>query len=375
MKNKIVISHGHTSIEVLHSMLPFILASRIQDNKYFEFVDYRFSNLFKKNGDLLILIRKYHDGKTSNDNIVNELIKLRKNFTKIVYFDDSAAASVIFFCAFPYVDEYWKRSIFNDLSNYKNKFYGGHLFSHYYHKKFNIDDGSDYFINPILEKNTPIEKLKVSWNIGIGIYPVNQSNIYNNYYPFMRRFLTSMIILPSISPLVYFFDKYLANMKCELKKEINFKKKIHKFSSRFSSASYRRSVGFQRNLFIELTANDKSHLTGYKNKKDFIRETFEVFGVLSPFGWGEICYRDFETIIGGALLIKPNMCHLKTWPDIYQKNYYFPINWDLSNFRDLELLFDQTDFFIEAIYKSREVLFNALNDVTKRCITMIDKVL
>ena len=29
--------------------------------------------------------------------------------------------------------------------------------------------------------------------------------------------------------------------------------------------------------------------------------------MLSPFGWGEICYRDFEAALNGMLLIKPDM--------------------------------------------------------------------
>lgn len=28
---------------------------------------------------------------------------------------------------------------------------------------------------------------------------------------------------------------------------------------------------------------------------------------ISPFGWGKICYRDFEATLCGAASIKPNM--------------------------------------------------------------------
>lgn len=36
---------------------------------------------------------------------------------------------------------------------------------------------------------------------------------------------------------------------------------------------------------------------------------------VSPFGWGETCYRDFEAWLFGAILIKPSMDHVATWPD------------------------------------------------------------
>ena len=37
--------------------------------------------------------------------------------------------------------------------------------------------------------------------------------------------------------------------------------------------------------------------------------------VLSPWGWGETCYRDFGAMAAGAVLIKPDMGHVATWPE------------------------------------------------------------
>ena len=45
---KIVIAHGHTSIEVMHSMTPIILAAKERDDWKWEFVDYRLSNIRRK---------------------------------------------------------------------------------------------------------------------------------------------------------------------------------------------------------------------------------------------------------------------------------------------------------------------------------------
>ena len=60
--------------------------------------------------------------------------------------------------------------------------------------------------------------------------------------------------------------------------------------------------------------------------------------VVSPFGWGEIGVRDFEAFIYGAALIKPDMSHLETWPDIFiPGETYQPIRWD---FEDLEQVID-----------------------------------
>ena len=36
------------------------------------------------------------------------------------------------------------------------------------------------------------------------------------------------------------------------------------------------------------------------------------------FGWGEICYREFESVINGCPFMMPNMSHIKTYPNIYK---------------------------------------------------------
>ena len=37
----------------------------------------------------------------------------------------------------------------------------------------------------------------------------------------------------------------------------------------------------------------------------------------SPFGWGELGVRDYETFIFGAALVKPDMAHTETWPNLF----------------------------------------------------------
>jgi hypothetical protein len=53
---------------------------------------------------------------------------------------------------------------------------------------------------------------------------------------------------------------------------------------------------------------------------------------ISPFGWGEICIRDFESIYSGACLLKPSVDHLNTFPNIFKSNLtYVSLDWDLNN--------------------------------------------
>jgi hypothetical protein len=54
--------------------------------------------------------------------------------------------------------------------------------------------------------------------------------------------------------------------------------------------------------------------------------------VFSPFGWGELCQRDFEAVASGCVLIKPDMSHLSTRPNLFiPGETYIPTRWDFAD--------------------------------------------
>lgn len=68
--------------------------------------------------------------------------------------------------------------------------------------------------------------------------------------------------------------------------------------------------------------------------KEFLRELAASKLCFSPFGYGEVCWRDIEAIQAGSVMIKPDMSHLETLPDLYEPGVtYLPCRWD---FADLE---------------------------------------
>jgi hypothetical protein len=67
-------------------------------------------------------------------------------------------------------------------------------------------------------------------------------------------------------------------------------------------------------------------------RKEYFNELFASKLCFSPFGYGEVCWRDYEAAFAGALLIKPNMDHIASRPDIFQAyRTYVPVKWDLSD--------------------------------------------
>ena len=56
---------------------------------------------------------------------------------------------------------------------------------------------------------------------------------------------------------------------------------------------------------------------------------------LSPFGMGELCYRDLELIQHGCLLIKPDMSKVITEPDFFKPmETYVPVKPDWSDLNE-----------------------------------------
>ncbi|MDZ7812106.1 MAG: hypothetical protein U5L74_02915 [Ideonella sp.] len=55
----------------------------------------------------------------------------------------------------------------------------------------------------------------------------------------------------------------------------------------------------------------------------------------SPFGYGEVCWRDFEAAATGAVLLKPDSQHLTMFPQLLVKNQtYVPLAWDFDGFSE-----------------------------------------
>jgi hypothetical protein len=90
----------------------------------------------------------------------------------------------------------------------------------------------------------------------------------------------------------------------------------------------------------------------------FIAEMRHSKICISPFGYGEVCWRDYEAALTGAALVKPDMSHVETDPDIYIPwETYAPVAWDLSDFADVvqRLLRDEA-LRTKLATQSREVL-------------------
>ncbi len=59
------------------------------------------------------------------------------------------------------------------------------------------------------------------------------------------------------------------------------------------------------------------------NNSKYIDIMLDTKIIFSPFGWGEFCYRDYEALLCGCNLIKPDMGHIDCVPYIQHEIMYF----------------------------------------------------
>ena len=109
------------------------------------------------------------------------------------------------------------------------------------------------------------------------------------------------------------------------------KRRVNEVSCRFGNSYSRNSVGAQRTIMDQVIGRNTSKL----QRIGYFKEMTSSKIVISPFGLGEITLKDFETFLCGAMLLKPDMTHMETWPNFYIPDFTMKTHsWDLEGMQD-----------------------------------------
>jgi len=232
------------------------------------------------------------------------LERLRRAGVRIVYFDRSSTPGSLLAELLPLVDQYYKTAVYADRSNYLRSVYCNRLFSEFYHRANGVDDGMTVSI--ALPSEQDLAKLGVAWNTGLANYSMfgpRLGSLYR-YFPW-RGWFSPPRHFPSPS----------ARRQVPL-------------SCRMNTTYKYASVAYQRLEAARLLSQYRR--TNRISKPSYFRELRNSRIIVSPFGYSEINYKDFETFLNGAVLLKPDMSHLETWPNYFRPNEtYVPIRWSL----------------------------------------------
>ncbi|WP_316791775.1 glycosyltransferase family 1 protein [Pedobacter frigoris] len=272
-----------------------------------------------KDADCLLIHSRYFSGwqnlntrsEQNEHELLAFLLEMKQCSGKLIWFDAADSTGSGDFSIIPFVDVFLKKQI---LKN-----------SEYYSAENGIKD-LRIWLNSNDPKNSKtafvrcpeeqVNKIKLGWNLGLNDYryfgyKMSRLSNFLNYNIYPLRFSSS--------------DK-------QRKYDLTFRGTIHQDNHTMNRISYQRNhiIG----LFDHLNFNIAKGCN--VSKARYWKELRNSKLSVSPFGWGEICYRDFETFISGSLLVKPLMSHMLTFPDVYiPDKTYIPVAWNMIGTKEL----------------------------------------
>ena len=262
--------------------------------------------------DVLILDSKFYSPRWTADSeaVLDRIAALAEAAPKLFYFDITDSSGWDHARALPHVTAYFKNQLLKDRSAYLRPLYGYRVYADHYHRSAGAEDPDGARSEPVA-KPALLDKLYVGWNSALADYSLGGPARMALY----RR-------LP-VAPLLRF----------PADADDPARPRPHDLSCRFATGYARQSVGWQRQAMARRLG---SRLNDDRvSRRRYLAELREAKIVPSPFGFGEICYRDFEAFLAGALVLKPDTSHMETWPDLYRDGETFVSHcWDLSDLEE-----------------------------------------
>lgn len=250
---------------------------------------------------------------------IDTVVTYRNRGQAVIWFDESASSGMVRDYLLPYVDFYLKTQLLKDRTAYTRESPYGIIYRDYYHERYGVEDSNRNPRDPV--KSEYLDKLGVGWNIGLG--DLNTLAKPKFYTRFRYRF-------PSRH---YKFDTTPPEL---VNRSIDIVYRVSRATGSVNTHKFQRvEVRKQLDLLREEFPNYVYRMDGKVPKKVYDQEMRGAVVVLSPFGDGEMCYRDFEGFLWGGVLIKPSMEHVEMRPNFYLPGEtYIPLAWDFSDFRE-----------------------------------------
>lgn len=269
-------------------------------------------------GDYLILHSRYFENgwqniklrDTHNEAVLFTFLRQVKRHTgKLIWFDAADSSGSQDFPVLPFVDVFLKKQILKDKDYYTTTSSENAL-RIWLNKKEHQSGG--FKACPANQ----LHKIGLAWNLA-----------YNDYRHFgFKMSRLSNYLSYQLYPLKY------AQVDRKRQYDLVFRGTLHRVDHGQQDVFAQRTTVF--NSFKTLTLNIA---TGANvSKKKYWKELRNSKISVSPYGWGEICYRDFESLIAGSILVKPSMDHLDTFPNLYVPGEtYVPISWEMDELKQV----------------------------------------
>ncbi len=211
-----------------------------------------------------------------------------------------------------HVDLYVKRQVFQDLKQYHQPTLGDTNLTDYYCREYNLDCKEHLFSIP-------------------------------------PKFFQKLVLGPGLFTGSYLLNGFARGQYPDHTKTIDMHARFATKGTPWYTAMRNEALRACTDL------NHSGVLTGNGvSRQQYLRELSSSKMCFSPFGYGEVCWRDFESILLGSLLIKPEMSHVRTEPNIYiSGETYISVAWDLSDLQE------KVEFYVNNTYERNRIVGNA----------------
>lgn len=266
-------------------------------------------------------------------------------FPHVIWFDDNDGSGWLRNYIFPLVDVYAKGQLLKDTGYYQENHRTGDKHRDYVYNNYSVPD-SHISKGPLYYNE--IQKLKVSWNMSF-------RNWYRTRYPIINH------IINKLTRHQYLFMYTPPNLR---KRGKVFQYRVSYWEKNPTVEWWRLQTKKKIQEFLIQNPSFQLTSTGRVNRFRFYRELQKSVVTISPFGIGEVCYRDFESFFTGSLLFKPSMDHLQTWPDLYiDGETYISHKWDFSDFDEkLDAILTHPEMFEEIAREGQSRFREALSN-------------
>jgi hypothetical protein len=240
------------------------------------------------------------------DRVYSLLDRMKRRVDKVFWVDTTDGTGTTQFQFLPLVDGYYKTQILKQRLQYTKSYYGNRIYTDYYHAQFGVND-TDERHSVATAPESELSKIQPAWNDSLGDF--------GRWGKYVRRLRSYLPIMP-----IFYSARFVPPQSRTI--DVN---------GRFGASYRRETVAFQRSMVRE-KLSQLGVPTEKLLKKHYLRELELSKVAISPFGWGEPTYKDYETIISGAMLMKPDLSHIDTWPDLYREGEtYLSFKWDCSD--------------------------------------------
>jgi hypothetical protein len=223
--------------------------------------------------------------------------RLRGRPTKLVYFDGDDDLCVQWPALLQLVDLYVKKHVFRDRTQYSRAFIGKNNLTDYVARVHGTSFADDIIQASGVVAPERVDTIALGWNVA---YDDRMARLFERTRPPRPGKKDIDIVCRASVPR----DNWMFPLRDAALRELG-------------------TIAGRRNVLLP---------TQRVSQRRYQREMRRSRICVSPHGYGEICWRDVEAVLAGCLLVKPDMSHVETAPDIFVAGEtYVPVRWDYSD--------------------------------------------